>query len=193
MKVLVACEFSGMVRDAFRARGHFAMSCDLLPDMNGPNPAHATGDVRRILREGWDLVIAHPPCTFLCNSGARWLYRNGRKENGPDFDRWRQLSEAREFFQLFLNLSCKVAIENPIPHIHAGLPPPTQIIQPYQFGHGETKATCLWLVRLPPLRPTEHVAGRVPRVHHMPPGPDRSRLRSITYSGIAAAMAEQWG
>lgn len=183
MIVLVACEFSGVVRDAFIARGHDAISCDLLPTER-PGP-HYPGDVRHILYKDWDLIIAHPPCTHLSNSGARWF-----KEKQAD---GRQI-EAVNFFMLFTNLPAKmVAIENPIGIMSTVYRKPDQIIQPWQYGHGETKATCLWLKGLPLLIPTDYVPGRKPVVHHMAPGPDRSKNRAKTYQGIAHAMADQWG
>lgn len=196
VRVLIACEFSGIVRDAFTARGHNAWSCDLLPSERPGQ--HILGDVLHLLARDpwWDLVIAHPPCTYLANSGAKHLYRGMKKVNGHDPDRWARMRDAAEFFRTFLALACPVAIENPIMHCHArelvggG---PSQIIQPWQFGHGETKATCLWLKGLPPLRPTDIVEGREQRVFRMPPAENRGKERSRTFEGIAAAMAEQWG
>jgi hypothetical protein len=186
MRVLVACEFSGIVREAFIACGHEAVSFDLLPtEIPGP---HVIGDVKWVLQEPWDLVIAHPPCTYLCNSGVRWL-----KDNP---ERWEKLREAKKFFKACLAANApRVAIENPIMHCHAreSLPEYTQIIQPWQFGHGETKATCLWLKGLPKLQPTEVVDGRRHRSQNEPQSADRWKRRSRTYTGIAAAMAEQWG
>ena len=181
MRVLVACEFSGRVRDAFIRRGHDAMSCDLLPtDRPGP---HYEGDVRDILDDGWDLMIAHPPCTHLAVSGARW-FKNKQQEQ----------AEALNFVRLLLDAPIKkIALENPISVISSKIRKPDQIIQPWQFGHGETKATCLWLKGLPKLAPTNIVDGRKPTVHRLPPSPDRWKLRSLTYQGIADAMAEQWG
>ena len=181
MKVLVACEYSGKVRDAFKARGHDAWSCDLLPtDVEGQ---HIQGDVLEVLDQGWDLMIAHPPCTHLAVSGARW-FKDKRKE---------QL-EALEFVSALLNAPInKIALENPISIISTKIRKPDQIVQPWQHGHGETKATCLWLKGLPKLKPTNIVEGRKPRIHMMPPSKDRWKLRSETYSGIAKAMAEQWG
>jgi site-specific DNA-cytosine methylase len=181
MKILVACEFSGTVRRAFRARGHEAFSCDILPaEDDGP---HLLGDVRQFLGAGWDLMIAHPPCTHLAISGARWF-----KDKLP------QQAEALEFVRLLLESGIpRIALENPVSVISSRIRKPDQIIQPWQFGHGETKATCLWLVNLPPLRPTNVVRGREARIHRMAPGPNRWRERSRTYPGIAAAMAEQWG
>ena len=184
MKVLIACEFSGIVRDAFAKLGHDVLSCDLLPTEKPGN--HYQGDVTEILNEKWDLMIAHPPCTYLCNSGVRWLY----SQKG----RWLKMEDARKFFMLLYTANIpKICVENPIPHRHANLPPYTQIIQPYMFGHGETKATCLWLKNLPLLTPTNEVKGRKARVHYEPPGIDRWKNRSRTYAGIATAMAEQWG
>ncbi len=186
MKVLVACEFSGVVRDAFRERGHDAWSCDLLPcDILPCNSLsnHIIGDVREILGEGWDLMIAHPPCTHLAVSGARW-FKYKQKEQ----------QEALEFVRTLLNAPIdKIALENPVSIISTIIRKPDQVIQPWMFGHGETKATCLWLKNLPLLIPTDIVSGREGRIHRLPPSPDRWKLRSITYSGIAKAMASQWG
>ena len=181
MRVLVTCEFSGIVRDAFRRQGHDAWSCDILPtEQGGP---HIEGDVRWILRSGWDLMIAHPPCTHLAVSGARW-FKDKRAEQ----------AEALEFVLTLLNAPIpRIALENPISIISSRIRKPDQIIQPWQFGHGETKATCLWLKGLPPLQPTQIVEGREARVHRMPPGPDRWKERSRTVPGIAEAMASQWG
>jgi site-specific DNA-cytosine methylase len=182
MKILVACEYSGVVREAFRLRGHDALSCDLLPADDG-SEYHYQGDVRDILGFKWDLMIAHPPCTHLAVSGARW-FKNKQQEQ----------QEALDFVWLLLNADIpKIALENPISIISSKIRKPDQIIQPWQFGHGETKATCLWLKNLPLLKPTNIVEGRTPRVHHLPPSPDRWKLRSTTYTGIAEAMAEQWG
>jgi site-specific DNA-cytosine methylase len=181
MKVLVACEYSGAVRDAFRARGHEAVSCDLLPSET-PGP-HYEGDIRDIINANWDLMIAHPPCTHLAVSGARWFK-----------DKQNEQAEALEFVRLLLAAEIpRIALENPVSIISSKVRKPDQIIQPWQFGHGETKATCLWLKNLPPLRPTNIVEGREARVHKMAPSPDRWKERSRTYAGIAAAMAEQWG
>jgi site-specific DNA-cytosine methylase len=181
MKVLVACEYSGKVRDAFKARGHDAWSCDLLPtDVKGK---HIQGDVLDTLDQGWDLMIAHPPCTHLAVSGARWFK-----------DKQQEQIEALEFVSALLNAPIdRIALENPISIISTKIRKPDQIVQPWQHGHGETKATCLWLKGLPKLEPTNVVSGRKPRVHMMPPSKDRWKLRSETYSGIAKAMAEQWG
>ena len=182
MRVLVACEYSGRVRDAFSALGHFALSCDLLPT-DAPNGQHYQGDVRDILHEGWDLMIAHPPCTHLAVSGARWFK-----------DKQFEQAEALDFVRLLMAAPIdRIAIENPISIISSRIRKPDQIIQPWQFGHGETKATCLWLKNLPKLVPTNLVEGREARIHKMPPSADRWKLRSATYPGIAAAMAQQWG
>lgn len=197
IKVLVACEFSGTVRDAFLARGHDAWSCDLLPDERGSN-RHIRGDVRGILNDGWDmLIVAHPPCTRLCNSGVRWLTVPPPGKTREQM--WRELDKGAALFSALWNAPAPhIAVENPVMHRHAkerikGYQPFTQSVQPWQFGHPETKRTCLWLKNLPPLRPTNVVEGRTPRVHHMPPGPERWRERSRFFPGIAAAMADQWG
>lgn len=183
MKVLIACEFSGTVRDAFRARGHDAWSCDVLPTET-PGP-HIAGDVLEVLDESWDLMIAHPPCTHLAVSGARHFAR--KRASGEQ-------QSALEFVRRLLDAPiARIALENPVSVISTAIRKPDQIIQPWQFGHGETKATCLWLKGLPPLRPTNVVEGRSDRIHRMPPGPDRWKERSRTYAGIARAMAEQWG
>ncbi len=196
-RVLVACEFSGTVRNAFLARGYDAWSCDLLPDEGGSN-RHIRGDVRDILNDGWDLfIVAHPPCTRLCNSGVRWLSTPppGRTRESL----WRELDEGAALFSTLWNAPvAHVAVENPVMHRHAkerivNYREPAQSVQPWQFGHGETKRTCLWLRNLPPLTPTLIVEGRTPRVHRMSPGPNRARERSRFFTGIAAAMADQWG
>lgn len=181
MRVLVACEFSGIVRDAFRARGHDAWSCDLLPtEAAGP---HVTGCVLPLLGKGWDLMVAHPPCTHLAVSGARWWA--GRE---------REQAEALAFVAALMAAPVpRIALENPIGRISTAIRKPDQVIQPWQHGHGEVKATCLWLKGLPLLVPSRVVAGRDPRVHHASPGPDRWKERSRTLPGIAAAMAAQWG
>jgi len=183
MKVLVACETSGEVREAFRRLGHTAFSCDLLP-ADTETEFHYQGDVREILYENWNLVIAHPPCTDLCVSGARWFAQ--KRADGSQ-------ARAIDFFKLFTTLRCKWAIENPVGIMSTLYRKPDQIIQPWQFGHGETKATCLWLNGLPKLVPTNVVEGREHRIHNLPPSPDRWKIRSKTYHGIAIAMAEQWG
>lgn len=181
MKVLIACEFSGIVREAFRNLGHDAWSCDLI-ESTIPSKYHIVGNVLKILNKGWDLIIAFPPCTYLCVSGARW-FKFRKKEQ----------IEALKFVKRILNAKCKhIAIENPIGVISTKIRKPDQIVQPWMFGHGETKATCLWLKGLPKLKPTRIVKGREARIHHMPPSPERGMERSITYRGIGKAMAIQW-
>ena len=181
MNVLIACEYSGTVRDAFIKAGHNAMSCDLLPtDKPGP---HYQGDVFDIINDGWDLMIAHPPCTHLAVSGARHFHRKQKEQ-----------VEALDFVQRLLDADIdKIALENPISIISTRIKKPDQIIQPWMFGHGETKSTCLWLKNLPKLEPTSIVEGREQRIWKMPPSKDRWKLRSTTYQGIADAMAMQWG
>lgn len=181
MRVLIACEFSGVVREAFTAAGHEAWSCDLLPS---EQPGlHLQTAVQDVLGDGWDLMIAHPPCTHLAVSGARWFAAKRQEQ-----------AEALAFVQLLLDAPIpRIALENPISIISSCIRRPDQIIQPWQFGHGETKATCLWLKGLPCLTPTMIVSGRRPRVHREPPSPDRWKNRSRTFPGIAAAMAMQWG
>lgn len=181
MRVLIACEFSGIVRDAFRALGHDAWSCDLLPTER-PGP-HVEGDVLDILGAGWALMICHPPCTYLASSGARWWA--GRRVE--------QEAAIAFCLQLLSAPIPRIALENPIGRLSTAHRRPDQIIQPWQFGHGETKATCLWLKGLSALTPTRIAPGREPRIHTMPQSKARSHLRSITYPGIAAAMATQWG
>lgn len=182
MKVLIGCEFSATVRDAFRARGHAAYSCDLL-DTEGDTRWHIVGDVLQIITDGWDMAIFHPPCTHLAVSGARW-FKNKQQE---------QLA-AINFFMALINAPIqKICVENPISIMSTQYKKPHQIIQPWQFGHGETKATCLWLQNLPKLIHTNIVEGRVARVHRAPPSPDRWKERSRTTPGIATAMANQWG
>lgn len=198
LRVLVACEFSGTVRDAFLRRGHDAWSCDLLPDEKGSN-RHIQGDARQLLKPGWWdlLIVAHPPCTRLCNSGVRWLKvpPAGRTLEAM----WAELDESAALFGAFWNAPTpRVAVENPVMHRHAkaripNYQEPTQSVQPWQFGHGETKRTCLWLRNLPRLVPTRIVEGREARVHRMSPSPNRWRERSRFFRGIADAMAEQWG
>jgi len=208
MRVLVACEFSGIVRDAFAARGHDAWSCDLLPTERLGN--HLQGDVLKHLNDGWDLMIAHPPCTYLANSGVSHLYNKDKTINQ---ERWQKMKDAGQFFR---HLWCapdipKICIENPIMHWYgkdeAGVAYAhdkeefKQIIQPWMFGHPEQKATCLWLRNLPKLKPTNNVREEMmklpdnqrQRMHYLPPSPDRQTIRSRTFPGIAAAMAEQWG
>lgn len=181
MRVLVACEFSGTVRDAFARRGCEAWSADLL-DTESPGN-HYKGPVQDVLSQGWDLMVAHPPCTHLAVSGARWW--KGRESEQED---------ALAFVRLLLDAPIpRIALENPVGRISTAIRKPDQIIQPWMFGHPETKATCLWLKGLPPLRPTRVVDGRAGRVHREPPGPDRWKRRSRTLLGIAEAMADQWG
>jgi hypothetical protein len=183
MRVLAACEFSGTVRDAFIARGHDAMSCDLLPT-DAPGP-HYCGDVRDVLHFPWDLMIAHPPCTHLSVSGAKHFA--GKRLTG-------QQQAAASFFMLLAKADIpRIAVENPVCIMSSLWRKPDQTVQPWQFGHGETKATCLWLKGLPPLAPTNVVEGREQRVFRMPPSQDRWKLRSTTFAGIAEAMADQWG
>lgn len=186
MRVLVACEYSGIVRDAFRRAGHDAMSCDLLPSETPGN--HYQGDVMDLVTDplfvrNIDLLIAHPPCTHLAVSGARWFHLKQAEQ-----------AEALQFVRALLDAPIPhIALENPVSIISSRIRKPDQIIQPWQFGHGETKATCLWLKNLPPLEPTQIVDGRERRIHKMPPGPNRWKERSRTYQGIADAMAAQWG
>lgn len=182
MRVLVACEFSGAVRQAFRALGHDAWSCDLLPAEDG-SAYHIREDARYVVNVGWDLMIAHPPCTHLAVSGARWWK-----------DKKTEQAEALKFVRYLMDAPIpKICIENPISIISTAIRKPDQIIQPWMFGHGETKATCLWLKGLQKLTPTNIVDGREARVHRMPPSKDRWKERSRTYEGIAKAMATQWG
>lgn len=197
MKVLVACEFSGTVRNAFLERGHDAWSCDLLPAEDGSN-RHIRGDVRDILDDGWDLMmVAHPPCTRLCNSGVRWLTDPPPGKTKEQM--WQELHEGAELFSTLWNASIeRICVENPVMHKHAkalirNYQEFAQSVQPWQFGHGEVKRTCFWLKNLPPLQPTNIVEGREARVHLMPPSKDRWKERSRFFTGIAQAMAEQWG
>lgn len=195
MRVLVACEYSGTVRDAFLALGHDAMSCDLLPT-DAPGP-HYEGDVFDVIGDGWDLMVAHPPCTYLCNSGVRWL--------STDIKRWPHMIDGATFFRSLLEAQIpRIAVENPVMHKHAAKiigRRQDQVVQPWMFGHPEQKATGLWLKGLPPLVATDDVRDVMKslpksvtqRLHYASPGPDRWKLRSTTFAGIAAAMAEQWG
>lgn len=181
MRVLIACEFSGIVREAFRARGHDAWSCDLLPsEIPGQ---HYQRDIFEVIDCEWDLMIAHPPCTHLAVSGARW-FRDKAEEQHLALNFVRNLLEC--------NIH-RIALENPVSIISSRIRKPDQIIHPWQFGHGETKATCIWLKNLPNLMPTDIVEGREARIHKMAPSPDRWKDRSRTCRGIAAAMADQWG
>ena len=215
MKILIACEFSGIIRNAFTEKGHDAMSCDLLPTEQPGS--HFQGDMRDIINDDWDMIIAHPPCTYLCNSGVRWLHETP--------GRWEQLKDAKEFFNLFLKAKAKrIAIENPIPHKYAELPRYNQIIHPWMFGHPESKSTCLWLKGLPKLEPTtiaqfkryrckcgnvfEEELGKYGCCDYparplwdnqtkngqnkLSPSKDRAKDRSRTYTGIAEAMSIQW-
>lgn len=183
MRILVACEYSGTVRDAFAKLGHFAMSCDLLPTDKPGN--HYQGNVLDILDHDWDLMIAHPPCTHLAVSGARHFA--AKQASGVQ-------QEALDFVQKLLDAPVpRIALENPVSIISTRIRKPDQIIQPWQYGHGETKATCLWLKNLPLLTPTNIVEGREARIHKLPPSVDRWKIRSTTYQGIADAMAAQWG
>jgi hypothetical protein len=196
MRVLIACEYSGAVRDAFTRAGHMAMSCDLLPtDVAG---WHYQGDVRDVIGDGWDLMIAHPPCTYLCSSGLHW---NKRRP-----ERAQQTAEALDFVRMLLDAPIeRIALENPIGCISTQIRKPTQTIQPWQFGHDASKATCLWLKNLAPLTPTQTIAPRMvdgrkrwanqtdSGQNRLPPSADRWKIRSETYQGIADAMANQWG
>ena len=202
MKVLIACEYSGAVRDAFIKQGHDAMSCDLLPtDVPGP---HYQGSVTDILNDGWDLMIAHPPCTYLAVSGNRWLYN---KDGSKNEERWANRREALDFVRLLMDAPIKrIAVENPVSVISSEIRKPDQIIQPWQFGDEAQKTTCLWLKNLPKLKPTK-IVGKGEMVTYksgntMPkwyadafklPKAERQKLRSKTFQGIADAMAEQWG
>lgn len=186
MRVLIACEFSGTVRRAFRALGHDAWSCDLLP-AEDDQTHHIQKDAAFVAywrgKQRWDLMIAHPPCTHLAVSGARWFKEKAKEQ-----------AEALRFVQALLDAPIeRIALENPVSVISSRIRKPDQIIQPWQFGHGEVKATCLWLKNLPPLTPTNVVDGRHPACWLASPGPDRWKIRSRTYEGIAQAMAEQWG
>lgn len=203
MRVLVACEYSGRVRDAFRALGHDAWSCDILPTEADP-AYHIEAPVQSILHLGWDLMIAHPPCTFMANSGAKHLYLGMKKENGRNEDRWKSMEEGAAFFRMLLKADIPhIAVENPVMLGHAVEligQNFTQSIQPWQFSHMEVKRTCLWLKNLPPLVASNNVYDEMMRlpyaerakVHHEAPSPDRWKNRSRTYAGVALAMAEQW-
>ena len=195
MRVLVACEYSGTVRDAFLKRGHYALSCDLLPCESQASGDHYQGDVRDILDHGWDLMIAHPPCTYLAVSGMHWTTRGLRDP---------QLTEdALEFVRLLMDAPIdRIAIENPVSVISSRIRKPDQIVQPWWFGHDASKKTCLWLHNLPPLKPTNMLPGdaKTRRANQtasgqnkLPPSKDRWKIRSATYQGIADAMADQWG
>ena len=185
MKVLIACEYSGRVRDAFIKEGHNAISCDLLEGEGLHSHKHYKGNVFDIINNNYDLLIAFPPCTHLCSSGARWFpekIADGRQQEGI------------EFFLKLANCNIpRIAIENPVGIMSTHYKKPTQYIQPWQFGHGETKKTGLWLKGLNKLAPTDIVEGREARIHKLPPSKDRWKIRSTTYEGIANAMAQQWG
>ena len=192
MKVLIGCEESATVREAFAKLGHDAWSCDLLPSRVAGN--HIQADILTVLNDGWDLAIFHTPCTYLSNSGVRWLYN---KDGSRNAERWELMERDALLFRATMQANIPmIANENPIMHKYAVAiigRRQDQVIQPWQFVHGETKATCLWLKNLPQLRPTNIVDGREQRIHHMPPSPNRQRDRSVTYQGIADAMANQWG
>ena len=182
MRVLIGCEFSGVVRDAFRALGHDAWSCDLLPS-DADQRWHIQGDVLDAIGEGWDLMVAHPPCTHLAVSGAAHFWRKEREQ-----------AEALEFVRVLLNAPIpRIALENPVSVISTRIRKPDQIIQPYQFGHSEMKTTCLWLKNLPALVHTNVVPKGINKLHRLGPSPDRWKRRSVTFAGIGAAMASQWG
>ena len=183
-KVLIACEESQIVTKEMRGLGIEAYSCDIEPCSGGHPEWHIQGDVTPLLKQSWDMVIAFPPCTDLAVSGARWF-----KEKQADGRQYKSI----DFFLQFTRLSCKWAIENPIGIMSTKFRKPDQIIQPWQFGHGETKATCLWLNELPKLEPTDIVEGREQRIWKMAPSPERGKQRSKTFLGIAKAMAKQWG
>lgn len=184
MRVIVACEYSGRVREAFRNIGHDAWSCDIL-ESEDDSEFHIQTCIEDVINDGWDLMVAHPPCTHLAVSGARHF--KAKQESGVQ-------QEALDFVRMLLNAPIdKICLENPVSIISSRIRKPDQIIQPWQFGHGETKATCLWLKNLPKLVPTDTVEGREQRVHKMPPSPNRWKERSRTYQGIANAMAAQWG
>lgn len=202
LKVLIACEYSGTVRDAFIRRGHNAMSCDILPtDVSGP---HYEGDIYDVIYDGWDLMIAHPPCTYLAVSGNRWLYN---KDGSKNAERWENRAEALDFVRVLMNAPInKIAVENPVSVISSEIRKPEQIIQPWQFGDEAQKTTCLWLKNLPNLKPTKIVGkgefttyksgNKMPKWYadaFRLPKAERQKLRSKTFQGIADAMAEQWG
>ena len=184
MKVLIACEESQQICKAFRKLGHEAYSCDILPCNGGHPEWHIQDYVENHLHKKWDMLIAHPPCTYIAVSGARWFK-----------DRLQEQKHAIEFFMMFIRQEHIpfIAVESPISIMSNVYRKPDQIIQPWMFGHGETKATCLWLKGLPKLKPTRIVKGREARIHKLPPSKNRSKIRSKTYTGIAKAMAKQWG
>ena len=195
-RVLVACEYSGVVRRAFAAKGAEAWSCDIIESEDGSDH-HIVGDVLPYLQWDWDLVVAHPPCTYLTNAGVRWLYTKDQAGNRIDVpERWEAMYEGANFFRMCLYANAPhVAVENPIMHSYGREyvgRRADQTVQPWMFGHGEQKATCLWLKNLPKLEPTNIVGGRHQRIFLMSPSPERSKERSRTYEGIAQAMADQW-
>lgn len=196
-RVLVACECSGAIRRALRARGVDAWSCDIKPAEDG-DPHHIQGDaIAAAYGQPWDAMIAHPECRYLANSGAKHLYAGMSKANGPDPDRWANMGAAAAFFLALWRAPIeRIAVENPVmlghPRRLFGIPAPTQTVQPWWFGDGETKATCLWLKGFPKLVKDNEVPGRVARVHRMAPGPNRSADRARTYPGLARAIVEQW-
>lgn len=205
MRVIIGCEFSGVVRDAFSSRGHDAWSCDTEPTLSPGQ--HYQEDIFSVLNRTkgtWDLAIFHPPCTYLCNSSVRWLYKKGVKTNGRDETRWENMRKGGEFFQKLRDCGIpRIALENPVPHSYAleYMGPYSQIIQPWQFGHTENKKTALWLFGLPLLRETNNVKYLMKnmlkkdtdKTHYMSPGKDRGKRRSIFFKGIGEAMADQWG
>lgn len=204
MRILVACEYSGRVREAFRKLGHDAWSCDLLPSDDN-SPYHIQGDVLEHLNDGWDMMIAHPPCTYLANSGVQHLWEGRKKENGKNMERWKLMDEGREFLLALLNAPIpKIAVENPTPHSYAKLPAYAQAVHPYYFGEEAQKRTCLWLKNLPPLVATNMVGKGEQYIgkngkpngskwYQLPPSGERRKHRSTTFQSIANAMAEQWG
>jgi hypothetical protein len=203
MRVLCACEFSQIVTSAFRERGHDAWSCDILPSEGKYPEHHLQQDVLEVLDRDWDMMIGHPECRFLANSGCKWLYKSGKKENGRDEERWENMRKGAEFFLKLKNADIpRIAIENPIPHGYAleYMGPYSQIIQPWQFGHTENKKTALWLKGLPLLQETNNVKAlmkdmpkrETDKVHYMSPGKDRGKRRSVFFEGIGEAMADQW-
>ena len=191
MKVLIACEYSGIVRDAFLRAGHDAMSCDILPT-ESPGP-HYQGNVMDILHDGWDLMVGHPPCTYFTNAGNRWYWEDSTvctKE-----ERWKRFYQAVDFWRMLWNAPIeRIALENPEPSKYAAhfIGKPNDKVQPYHYGHKETKGICLWLKNLPPLMSTMMMEEPEPLVHFASPGEDRAKIRSRFYEGIAAAMVHQW-
>lgn len=196
MKVLIACEFSGTVRDAFIKKGHDAISCDILPGEGEWPEKHYQGDMFSLDLASFDLVIAHPPCTYLTISANKWYKDQPERKSGTLVGQARRNAreESIDFFMRIYNCGAeRIAIENPIGVMSSRFRKPDQVVQPWMFGHGETKATCLWLKNLPKLIPTNIVEGREQRLHLLPPSKDRWKIRSVTFQGIADAMADQWG